>query len=52
MSQDMQNTQVKVRTESQPTDTAVQVSASKSKFDDAEYERWSEKLRASRSKNK
>jgi hypothetical protein len=52
MSQKMQDTQVKTRTENEQVGTAVQGSKSKSRFDDAEYERWSEKLRASRSKNK
>jgi hypothetical protein len=52
MSQNMEDTQVKARVESQLTDAPVSESRSNSRFDDAEYERWSEKLRASRSKNK
>jgi len=45
MSQDMQDTQVQTRSESQPTDTPVQTAVSKSSFDNAEYERWSQNLR-------
>jgi hypothetical protein len=52
MRKNMQDTQVKTRTENQQAGTTVQESKSKSRFDDAEYERWSEKLRASRSKIK
>jgi hypothetical protein len=48
----MEDTQVKARAETQPIETPVKESRSNSRFDDAEYERWSEKLRASRSKNK
>jgi hypothetical protein len=46
----MEDTQLKTSSESQPKVTAVQAPKSKSRFDDAEYARWSEKLRASRSK--
>jgi hypothetical protein len=46
----MENTQVKTSSESQPKVTTVRMTASKSRFDDAEYARWSEKLRAGRSK--
>jgi len=48
----MEETQVKTQPESQPKVTAVQETRMKSRFDDAEYERWSEKLRSSRSKGK
>jgi hypothetical protein len=48
----MQETQVKERPESQATETSVQGSA-QSRFNNAEYERWSEKLRnRNRSKDK
>ena len=40
----MQGTQVEERSESQPTDTPVQRLTPISRFDDAEYERWSEKI--------
>jgi hypothetical protein len=46
----MEDTQVKTSSESRPKETSVQAPKSKSRFDDAEYARWSEKLRASRSK--
>jgi hypothetical protein len=46
----MEDTQVKTSSERRPKDTSVQVPKSKSSFDDAEYARWSEKLRAGRSK--
>jgi hypothetical protein len=42
----MQDTKVEVTSESQPTDKPVRGARSKSSFDDAEYERWSEKLRS------
>jgi hypothetical protein len=45
MSQIMQDAQVKARSENQPTVKPVQEARSKSSFDDAEYERWSENLR-------
>jgi hypothetical protein len=48
----MEDTQVKSRSENQPADTPVQVPNLKSRFDDAEYARWSEKLRAARNKSK
>jgi hypothetical protein len=48
----MQDTQVKGTSESQPTETPVRHSTPKSRFDDAEYERWSEKLRNTSSKGK
>lgn len=46
----MEDTQVKTGSERQPKVTSVQVPKVKSRFDDAEYARWSEKLRASRAK--
>jgi hypothetical protein len=53
MSQNMQETKVEVKSESQTTVKPVQGSRSKSSFDHAEYERWSETLRSRRdSKNK
>jgi hypothetical protein len=48
----MEDTQVKERSETQPTDTSVQRLIPISRFDDAEYERWSEKLRNACSKDK
>jgi hypothetical protein len=48
----MEDTQVKERSESQPTDAPVQQLTPISRFDDAEYERWSEKLRNIYSKGK
>jgi hypothetical protein len=48
----MQDTQVEERSESQPTDTPVQRLTPISRFDDAEYERWSEKIRSASSKGK
>jgi hypothetical protein len=48
----MQDTQVKERSESQATETPVRPTTTKSRFDDAEYERWSEKLRSAASQNK
>jgi hypothetical protein len=51
MCQNMEDTHVKASSEIQPKDTPVQGERSKSRFDDAEYERWSEKLR-SRSNSK
>ncbi len=47
----MQNQQVKVKTEVQPMQAPAQGTNLKSRFNDAEYERWSEKLR-SRNKGK
>jgi len=41
----MQNSQVKVETEPQPVHTTVQASSTTSRFNDVEYERWSEKIR-------
>jgi hypothetical protein len=52
MSRNMEDTQVKERIESQPTDTPVRGLTPISRFDDAEYERWSEKLRSASSKGK
>jgi hypothetical protein len=52
-SQDMQNSQVKVKVEEQQVHTPVPASSLKSRFNDAEYERWSEKIRSRHgSKNK
>jgi hypothetical protein len=48
----MQDTQVKEEAQSQSTDTPVHQTTLKSRFDDAEYERWCEKLRNAASKNK
>jgi hypothetical protein len=42
----MKDTQPDARPESQPTDTPVRGSTSKSSFNDAEYERWSKKLQS------
>jgi hypothetical protein len=44
ISHNMQEIQVKARSESQTIDKPVQIS--KTRFDDAEYERWSEKIRS------
>jgi hypothetical protein len=44
-SQNMQDSQVKVGTESQPTEPPAQGPKTKSSFNNAEYERWSAKLR-------
>jgi hypothetical protein len=41
----MEETQLKESSEIQPKDTPVHGAKSNSRFDDAEYERWSEKLR-------
>jgi len=41
----MQNSPVKMRIETQPAPAQTQGSNPKSKFNDAEYERWNEKLR-------
>jgi len=46
MCQNMEDTHVKASSEIQPKDTPDQGTRSKSRFDDAEYERWSEKLRS------
>jgi hypothetical protein len=48
----MQDTQVKTRSESQQMETPVQESIPISRFDDAEYARWSEKIRNSAPKGK
>lgn len=48
----MEDTRVKASSESQPANPQVQAPVTKSRFDDAEYARWSEKLRATRSKGK
>jgi len=49
----MQETEIKLRSESQPIEKPVQESRSKTTFDDAEYQRWSENLRnRTRSKGK
>jgi hypothetical protein len=47
----MQETKVAVRTETQPVTPRAADQRFKSSFDNAEYQRWSEKL-ANRSKNK
>jgi len=52
MSPIMQDTQVEEREEIQLKEASVRQSTSKSRFDDIEYERWSENLRNKRSKNK
>jgi hypothetical protein len=52
MSQDMENQQVKVKTEPQPAPAPAQGPKLKSRFDNAEYQRWSEKLKASRASRK
>jgi len=44
-SQNMQDSQIKVGTESQPTERPAQGPKTKSSFNNAEYERWSAKLR-------
>jgi hypothetical protein len=41
----MQDTQVEERVESQEKESPVRESAAKSRFNDAEYERWSQNLR-------
>jgi hypothetical protein len=46
----MQDTQVKTMTENQTAEIPVQQSIPVSRFDDAEYERWSEKIRSASSK--
>jgi hypothetical protein len=52
-SQDMQNAQVKEKIQAVPVQTPVQSSTTKSRFNDAEYERWNEKIRnRNGSKNK
>jgi hypothetical protein len=38
--------------EGKPTDSPAPEATLKSRFDDAEYARWSEKLRATRTKSK
>jgi hypothetical protein len=48
----MDETRVKTLVETKPADAPAAQSTLKSRFDDAEYERWSEKLRASRTKSK
>jgi len=53
MSQDMENQQVKVKTEAKPAHVPAQGTKLKSRFDDAEYQRWNEKLKSrNSSKNK
>ena len=47
----MQETKVEVRSETQPINVRVPEPRLKSSFDEAEYQRWDEKLR-SRSKSK
>lgn len=49
----MDETRVKTTVmEDKPTDLPAPESTLKSRFDDAEYARWSEKLRATRTKGK
>ena len=49
----MQETQVKETTESRSMEASVNQVAPKSRFDEAEYQRWAEKLRIAASpKNK
>jgi hypothetical protein len=48
----MQDTQVKEESQIQQTDTPVHRLTPISRFDDAEYERWSEKIRSAASKRK
>jgi hypothetical protein len=48
----MQDTQVEEAPQIQPTDAPVQRLTPISRFDDAEYERWSEKIRSASSKGK
>lgn len=49
--ENMQETKVAVRTETQPVTARVAEPRFKSSFDNAEYKRWSEKL-ANRNKSK
>jgi len=51
MSETMQETKVEVRIETQPVNARVAEPRFKSSFDNAEYQRWCEKLR-NRSKGK
>ena len=46
MSQDMHNQEVKVKTEIQSAAVPAPAQNSKSRFNDAEYERWNEKLKS------
>ena len=48
----MQNTQVEARPENKSKGAPVRIVLSKSRFDDAEYKRWSEKLLKGSSKGK
>jgi hypothetical protein len=48
----MQDAQVKEKSAIQPTQTRIQQPTPKSRFDDAEYKRWSEKLRGGAAKDK
>ena len=48
----MDEARVKTMVEIKSEDAPVSKSTLKSRFDDAEYARWSEKLRASRTKGK
>lgn len=45
MSYNMQDTQVKTSSENRAIDATVEESKSKSTFNNAEYERWSQNLR-------
>jgi len=42
----MEDTKIEEKSEIQPTDLPIQQSGSKSSFNNAEYERWSEYLRS------
>jgi hypothetical protein len=55
MADNMQNTQVKVKLEAQPAFTSENVTnlkTFKTRFNDAEYERWNEKLKSRNSSKK
>lgn len=45
MTQTMQETQVEVKPENVVKDQSIESSPLKSRFDDAEYERWNQNLR-------
>jgi len=52
INQIMQDAQIKEKSPSHSTETQVQQQTVKSRFDDAEYKRWSEKLRSGAPKDK
>jgi len=52
LAKNMQETQVKEISESKVTESQVRQTIPKSSFDDAEYQRWTEKLRSATSKDK